>query len=294
MIRRVRFMNILSSVLLVFGAIVLASMAARADRRSLPAYDGKPQPKVADERPAELEGVGITEQLGAQLNLDLPFRDEEGREVRLRDYINGTKPVIISPVYFSCPGLCNFHLNGLTDALKELDWTVGKDFDVLAISFDSNETPEVAKGKKENYVASYGRPESASGWHFLTGSAESVKSFTDSIGFKYKWNEEQQEWSHASAAIMVSPQGVLTRYLPGIMFAAKDVKLALTEAGKGKVGTFIDQLVLYCFHYNPKNSGYSIYAFNIMKLAGGITVLLLAIWLIPFWYRSRKESELRS
>lgn len=277
---------------LLLAALLGGAPAAFAQRSApIPAFDGQEAPKVADERPEQLRDVGIDEQLGAQLDLSIPFKDETGAERTLGSFFDGKTPVIISPVYFSCPGLCNFHLNGLTEALKEMEWSVGTKFRILAISFDSSETPELAAQKKETYMKLYDRPGTEGGWHFLTGSEDSVKRLTQAIGFKYQWSEKDEEWSHASAAIVTSPTGTLTRYLPGIMFEPKDVRLAVLEAGEGKVGTFVDQLVLYCFQYNPHQSRYTIYAFNLVKIGGAITMLLLAIWLIPFWWRHRRSRD---
>jgi len=239
--------------------------------------------------PKELEGVGIDERLGHSLDLNLKFRDENNQEVTLGTYINGSKPVIISPVYFACPGLCNFHLNGFTEALREVDWTAGKDFTMIALSFDSKETPEMAMKKKSNYTKIYDRPNAEAGWHFLTGDEESVQAFTKSIGFKFKWSDEANEWSHASAAIVVSPQGKISRYLPGIMFDKRDVKLALTEAAEGKIGNFVDSLILYCFHYDPQQSKYTIFVGGLMKMGGSAMLLLMLIWLIPIWFKGRKK-----
>lgn len=243
------------------------------------------------EKPKQLEGVGIDEKLGRNLDLGLTFKDENGQTVALGSYYDGKTPVIVSPVYFSCPGLCNFHLNGLTEALKGVDWSAGEKYTVLAISFDPKEGPDVAKAKKDNYMKVYGRPGTENGWHFLTGDEATVKKFTESVGFKYRWDENEMQWSHASAAIVTSPEGKITRYLPGIMFDSKDVKFALIEGGQGKVGNFIEQLVLFCFHYNPQQSKYTVAVFNIMKIGGLITMLLLGMLVIPVWIRSRKETE---
>ncbi len=252
-------------------------------------------PLTAETKPSELVGVGIEEKLGHDLDLNLKFKDEQGQIVTLGSFFQNGVPVIISPVYFSCPGLCNFHLNGLTDGLKEMDWTIGDKFKVLSISFDPKETPDLAAKKKETYMKLYGRAGIESSWHFLTGDEANIKAFTESIGFKYHWNEKANDWAHASTAIVVSPKGVITRYLPGIIFEPKDIKLAVIEGGKGQVGTFVDQLVLYCFHYNPTQSKYTLAAFNIMKVGGGLTILLLALWLLPVWYRSRRHpSSVRS
>lgn len=258
-------------------------------------YSGELAPLTSSEPVDQLKDVKIEEKLGTALDLNLKFRDETGREVTLGSYFDGNTPVIISPIYFSCPGLCSFHLNGLTDGFKGMDWGIGSRFKVLSISFDPKETSELAAKKKENYLSVYNRPGTENSWHFLTGDEAAIKAFTSSIGFKYAWNEERKEWAHASAAIVASPRGVVTRYLPGILFDPKDIKLAVVEAGKGKVGTFVDQLVLYCFQYNPHQSKYTLYVMNIMKIGAGLMVLILAIWLLPVWYRARRHpSSVRS
>lgn len=278
--RRVAFATLF--VLSFVGATVAATAAFAA-------YDPKPADLTAGEPVKELEGVGIEEKLGANLDLNLSFKDENGENVTLAKYIHkGGTPVIISPIYYSCPGLCNFHLNGLTDALKLMDWSVGDKFQVLAISFDSKEGPDVAAKKKANYMKVYDRAGTEKGWHFLTADEATVQALTSSVGFKFKWNEEAKEWAHASAAIIITPEGKISRYLPGIMFDPKDVKLALNEASSGKIGTLVDQLVLYCFQYNPHQSKYTLYASNVMKLGGAVMVLVLALWLLPVWVRTRK------
>lgn len=283
------------SARLAFCLLLTGAGTAFARDNGIAGEIGEVQPQTADTRPAELKDVGISEKLGQQLDLGLRFKDETGKDVALGDYFDGKTPVIVSPVYYTCPGLCNFHLNGLTEALKGVDWSAGTKFKVIAISFDPKETPEVAGPKKANYMKVYDRPGTENGWHFLTGDAENVRKLTESVGFKYRWNEEEKEWAHASAAIIASPKGKITRYLPGIVFEPKDVRLALLEATEGRVGTFVDQLVLYCFQYNPHQSRYTLYVFNMVKLGGVLMMLVLAIWLLPFWYRNRrKDGEARS
>ena len=256
------------------------------------AYDGKPAPQVSDVKPAELKDVGIDEKLGTQVDLNLKFKNEKGELVPLSSFYNGHQPVILSLVYYSCPGLCNFHLNGLTDGLKGLDWNAGDKFQVVAISFDPKEDPALATSKKESYMDVYKRPGTENGWHFLTGDEETIRKLTNSVGFKYKWVESEKEWSHASAAIVTTNKGIISRYLPGIFFEAKDIKLALNEASSGKIGTFIDSLILYCFQYNPHQSKYTLYAFNVMKLGAAIMVLFLGLWLIPIWRRNLRRKEM--
>ena len=243
---------------------------------------------AANEVPAEFKDVGITENLGDKLDLSLEFINSKGEKVKLGDYFSKGKPVVISLVYYACPGLCNFHLNGFVDTLKEMDWRIGEEFEYVVISFDPKEGSELAGPKKANYIKSYGDETAAKGWHFLTGSKESVDAITQATGFRYKWVEQSNEWAHASAAMIATPDGTLSRYLYGIMFNEKDVKLALNEAGQGKVGGIVDRLILYCFQFDPAKNQYTFYAFNAMKAGGGLTVVLLALWLIPAWIRQRR------
>lgn len=284
----------LTKTLISLAAVICLSPAASAGPHQS-AYDGTPAPLTADVRPAELQGVGILEKLGNNLDLSLKFKNELGEEVTLGSFYDGKTPVLISPVYFSCPGLCNFHLNGLTDGMKAMDWSIGDQFKVIAVSFDHRETPEVALKKKESYLKVYNRPGTEKSWHFLTADEATIKALTESVGFSFKWNEKENEWAHASAAIVTSPRGVITRYLPGIVFDPKDIKLAVVEAGQGKIGSFVDQLVLYCFKYNPHQSKYTLYAFNLMKVGAALMIIVLALWLLPFWIKARRHpSPMRS
>lgn len=244
---------------------------------------------ASTETPRELKDVGIDEHLNSDLDLSLKFKNEKGEEVVLGSFYDGKHPVVISLVYFSCPGLCNFHLNGVVDSIRSLDWSVGDQFQYLAISFDTKENSELAAKKKETYLKSYGRPGSEKGWHFLTADAGTIQKLTEQIGFKYKWNEETKEWAHASAAVVTTPKGVISRYLHGIIFEPKTFKLALNEAGEGKIGTLADRMIWYCFHYDPHQSRYVIYATNIMKVGGIAIILVVAAILLPVWIRSRRE-----
>lgn len=245
--------------------------------------------KTSNEQVKEIQNVGIDEKLNTNLDLNLQFKNENGETVTLGSFYDGTHPVVISLIYFACPGLCNFHLNGAIDGLKGMDWSAGDKFQYVVISFDPKETPDLAAKKKESYMKLYDRAGTEEGWHFLTADAETIKKITEQIGFKYEWNEKSQEWAHASAAVVTTPKGTISRYLHGIMFDEKTFKLALNEASEGKIGTFVDRMVWYCFHYDPKQSKYTLYAANVMKLGGGVTVLVLASVLVPVWVRSRRE-----
>ena len=266
-----------------------------ADTKSVPgmkeAYTGIEPEKPAAEMPEELKGVGIEEKIGQKIDLSLQVTDEKGQFVPLSTFFKSHRPVIFSPVYFGCPGLCNFHLNGLTETLKSVDWSVGNQFEMIAFSFDAREKSDVAQLKKESYLKVYQRPETAAGWHFVTANQSVINKITEQVGFKFKWNEKVKEWSHASAAIVIAPDGTISRYLHGIMFEARDVKLALNEAADGKVGNIIDSVMLYCFKYNRHESKYGLQVFRVMQLGAAATALFLALWLIPLLMRAKRENS---
>jgi protein SCO1 len=211
----------------------------------LHAYDTKVL-VTGHELPKELQSVGVEEHLGNQLDLDLPFVDDTGEKVTLQKYFQGSKPVLMAMVYYTCPALCNYHLNGLTEAMRQLKWTTGKDFELVAVSMNHRETPDVAGKKKENYLKAYGRVEGNEGWHFLTGDEASVKKLADELGFKFYWMEDKKQYAHASVSYVVTPGGKISRYLHGISVDPGTLKLSLLEASNGKIGTFIEHAVMFC------------------------------------------------
>ncbi|PIT99590.1 MAG: SCO family protein [Bdellovibrionales bacterium CG10_big_fil_rev_8_21_14_0_10_45_34] len=243
--------------------------------------------KAASEKPAAIEDIGIEERLGETIDRNLQFTDDRGRQVTLGQYFDGTKPTLLSLVYYSCPNLCNFHLNGLLEGLKELKWNVGEQFNLVTVSIDPNETPELAAKKKENYLKAYGRADSAEGWNFLVGKEDHVKALASQVGFKYKWDPIGQQWAHGAAAFVVTPSGVISRTLFGIAFPETLLRLSLVEASEGKVGSVADKILLFCFHYDPAQRGYAFYAFNIMRAAGAVTVLVLGFFLVGFWRKQK-------
>lgn len=279
----------------VFLFCLIGATVAGADGEGLsnagtrPGYTGEAPAKASSEMPEELKDVGISEKIGEKIDLNLIVTDETGTKLPLSSFFKTHKPVVLSPVYFSCPGLCNFHLNGLTDTLKNVDWSPAKEFEIIAFSFDAKEKSEVAKQKKESYLKVYGRENTAHGWHFVTADQQTINTLTQSVGFKFKWNEKAGEWSHASAAIVISPEGKISRYLHGIVFEPRDVKLALNEAADGKVGGIVDSVMLYCFKYDNHQSKYGLQIFNLMKIAGALTVIALAIWLTPVIIQAKRE-----
>ena len=228
-----------------------------------------------DRTPKRLQGVDVNERLGQPLSKGLRFVDQDGRDVVLGQYFNGTQPVLLTFNYSDCPMLCSLMLNGLLKSLKEINLTAGKDFQIVTVSIDHREKPERALRTKGRYLSQYGRPEATSGWHFLTGSAESVRAFAEGIGFGYSYNEKRDEYAHPSAFVLASPDGTLVRYLYGIEYDPKTLRMALVESSEGKIGTTLDRVFLYCFHYDSSEGRYAPVARNIMRLGGGASVVLL-------------------
>ncbi len=248
----------------------------------------RPSEGQANETPANLKDIGIEPHLGEKLNLDLPFVDHDGRAVTLRELMRDGKPILLSLAYYSCPSLCNFHLNGLNDAFKQLEKPIGAEFKLVVMSFDPREKPALAKAKRANYLKEYARPDGDAGWYFLTGEQSSIDPMTKAIGFNYRWDEEQKQYAHASAAYAIALDGTITRYLFGISFEPKTIRLSMLEASKGQIGSIVDKLILYCFHFDPKASKYTLAAFNLMRAGGVIIVLVLGMFLFPFWIRHRR------
>jgi protein SCO1 len=228
----------------------------------------------ANMRPPRLENVGIEQRLDAQVPPALTFRDETGKAVKLGDYF-GKKPLILNLVYYNCTMLCGEVLSGLTGAMRLVKFEVGNEFDVITVSFDPRETPEIAAAKKHDYVKRYGRPGAAAGWHFLTGSAESVNALTKAVGFQYQYDPKINQFAHATAIMVLTPEGRISRYFYGVDFPPKDLRMGLVEASQGKIGNPIDQVLLYCYHYDPATGKYGAVISNILRLAGAVTILIL-------------------
>jgi len=240
--------------------------------------------------PDILAKVGIDQKLNAQVPLTLPFRDEKGRAVQFGDYF-GKKPVVLTLVYFECPMLCTQVLNGTVAALKVLKLNVGDDFDVVTVSFNPKETPELARTKKDTYIAKYGRPAGASGWHFLTGDQSSITELTNAVGFRYTFDPSTQQYVHSSAIMVLTPQGRVSKYFYGIDYPPKDLRLGLIEASNGQIGTPVDQLILYCYHYDPHTGKYSMVVMNVLRVAGVATVALIGGFIGIMWRRERRKQK---
>lgn len=277
----------LAAALLLAGAACAARAQQPATRPAAEALDG---PDRTELLPPELEEVGITEHLDGPLPLDAEFTDQDGRKVRLGDYFDGERPVILTLNYYRCPMLCGLMLNGMVDALAELDWTAGEQFQIVTVSFDPLETSQLAYLKRQNYLKQYGRPEAAGGWHFLTGRKKSIDRLLDATGFGVKLNEQTNEWSHASALIICTPDGRISRYLYGILFEPRTTRLSLVEASEGKIGTTIDRFLLFCYHYDGE--GYNQLAtMNIMRAGGLLSLAVVAALLVRLWRRERRPVE---
>lgn len=254
------------------------------------AYKAEVAPMVASERPREMEGVGIKEKLGDQLDLAQMVTRDDGQIVPLSSFFSGGRPVLLSFVYFSCPRLCNLHLNGVTEALQSMKWDVGKQFQVVALSFDPKEDAELAKAKKANYVKLYGRG-NGDGWNFVTAKAETIENLTRASGFQFKWMPEIQEWAHASAAIVVTPEGKISRYVHGMAPDADTLKFSLLEATNGKIGTFVDKMVWLCMEYNPGLSKFTLYGYRVMQLGGLLIIIFLGLLLLPNYLKQLRRQS---
>ena len=240
-----------------------------------------------------LQQVGYDQRLGEQVPLDLAFRDEAGRPVRLGGYL-GKKPAILVLAYYECPMLCDMVLAGVTGSLKTLSFDVGKEFDVIVVSIDPGETPKLAADKKRSTISRYGRYGTDAGWHFLTGRQEEITRLARAVGFRYAYDAERDEYAHAAGTVFLTPKGKISRYLYGIEFAPKDVRLALVESAGGRIGTVIDQVLLYCFHYNPEMGRYSAMTLNILRIAAAATalgVIALVLFLLRLERRTPRPVE---
>jgi protein SCO1/2 len=239
-------------------------------------------PVPAGEKPRDLEEVRIDQRLNQLLPLDAVFRDENGNQVKLEAYF-GDKPVVLALVYYSCPMLCNQVLNGMTSSLDVLKaFSIGKEFEVVTVSFDPRETPELAREKKETYLKWYKREGAAEGWHFLTGDQPNIDRLTQAAGFYYKWDERGQQFVHASGIMIATADGKLARYFYGIEYAPKDLRLGLIESSAGKIGSPVDQLLLYCYHYDPASGKYGLMVMNLMMIGGALTVVGMIVMVIVF------------
>jgi protein SCO1 len=238
-------------------------------------------------RPPVLKDVGIDQLLNNQVPLDLEFRDDSGRTVKLAEYFKD-KPVVLSLVYYDCPRLCTQVLTGLLGAMKALPMTPGKEFVNLSVSFDPRETPQLAAAKKAEYLKRYDRPGAEAGWHFLTGDERAIQALTKAVGFRYVWDPVTKQYAHAGGIMVLTPQGKISRYFYGIEYAPRDLRFGVIDASSGKVGSLADQVILYCYMYDPDRGTYGLVVMRLLRIFGGLTIVTL---LALFLYLRRKEKQ---
>lgn len=238
----------------------------------------------------ELEGIGIEQKLESEIPLDLVFVDETGKPVQLRQLF-GDRPVLLTLVYYECPMLCTMILNGVLKTIKALSFDVGDEFDIVTISFDPRETSDLAAGKKGIYLKKYARDGAETGWHFLTGDEQAIRNLTDAVGFHYKFDPNTSQFIHASGIILLTPTGKISKYFYGIEYSPRDLRLGIIEAAENKIGTFADQVLLYCYHYDPSTGKYGVAIMNIIRVLGSATVICLGSFMFVMLRRDKRQKQ---
>jgi len=265
-------MNVPRVIVLMTAFAVLAG--GTLSHAKMPFQDKPDYANTTATVPDAVSKAGFEQKLNSQIPLDLIFKNEAGEEVRLGDYF-GKKPVLINLVYFNCPMLCTVVLNGLTETMKDISFTPGNEYEVVTVSFNHLETPDLAAKKKASYLELLEKPEAEKGWHFLTGSEENIKKLTDAVGFTFAWDAEREEYAHASGIIVSTPEGLLSHYFYGVMYQPRDVRLALVEASKGNIGSPVDKMMLFCYKYDSATGTYSAAIMKLLQFASAITLSLL-------------------
>ena len=284
----------LCNLWLVFLLAASSAFAQKPPGPSSPLYGARPESgSPSTGLPAALRDVRIDQKLDQQLPLDLVFRDESGQQVKLGQYF-GLRPVVLAFAYYDCPMLCTQVLNGMVTSFRVLPFQIGKEFEVVTVSFDPRETSELANKKKKvyvNYLPQKMQPAAANGWHFLTGDAENIAKLTDAAGFRYHYDEATRQFAHASGIMVTTPQGRLSRYFYGVEYAPRDLRLGLIESSANKIGSPADQLLLYCYHYDPSTGKYGASIMKVMRIAGVFTVLTIVVMLFALKGRNPKVIE---
>jgi protein SCO1/2 len=245
-------------------------------------------------KPTILREIGFEQKLGESVPLDVPFKDETGRDVRLRDYFSGGKPVVLNLVYYDCPMLCTVTLGGMASALKELTFDPGKEFEVVTIGFDPKEGPEQAAAKKREFMARYKRPHAEKGWHFLTGELASIHRVTKAVGFRYVWDQGTQQFAHPAGTVVLTSEGRIARYMFGVEYAPRDLRLAIVEASQNRIGSPVDQILLACYQYDPSTGRYSASIMKILRLSAILTMAGLAGFVLTSIRRERAAARARA
>ncbi len=245
----------------------------------------QPGDAIPNQRPSILDQVGLDQRLNQQVPLDLAFVDDHGQAVQLQQYF-GSKPVILMLVYYQCPMLCTQVLNGFTGAMNGIvRFNIGREFNVVTISIDPRDTAQDAAAAKKRYLQRYRRPEAEQGWHFLTGKKDQIDALAQAVGFRYAWDPEIKQYAHASGIMLLTPSGRVAQYYYGIEYAPRDIQLGLIEASKGKIGNVVDQVLLYCYHYDPRQGRYGAVIFNVLRLSAAATVLALGGFILIMFRR---------
>ncbi|HWC65922.1 MAG TPA: SCO family protein [Thermoanaerobaculia bacterium] len=274
-------------------ALLLAAAlsAAAAASAQAPPPASAPEPGMSSaQAPSALADVSIEQRLGAALPLDLPFRDEAGRTVRLGDYFR-RRPVLLAFVYYECPMLCSYVESGTLKAMRAMSFTAGRDFDLVTISIDPADLPTIAASKKSDFLQQYGRGGADRGVHFLTGSEDSIAAVTRAAGFRFVWDPETKSFSHAAGLMLATPDGVLSRYFYGIEYSARDIKLGVMDASGGKIGSPVDRVLLYCSHYDPTTGKYGLVVMRVVRLGGLLTVASLGLFMTVMIRRDRRRKK---
>ena len=271
-----------------FGLAVALLFAATVSRAQMtPGNVGQP----ASGMPAILQGVGFRPELNAQMPIDAPFKDEAGKNVRLSDYLHTQKPVLLAFVYYGCPMMCTQLEQGVVGALRMLSFNPGRDYEVVFVSFDDRDTPETAAAKKTTAMNKFRRPETSTGWHFLSGSKESIAAVTNAANFHFNYDAKNNLFAHASGLLLLTPDGHISRYFYGVEFPARDVRLGLVDASAGKIGSPVDHVLLYCFQYDPSTAHYSATILSIVRLGGILTIAAMIVAFLIFRRRERAAAH---
>lgn len=274
-----------SFVTLTLAVMLLATAATAQQPSPVPAKQ-----QLSPEA-AQKSEIGYDQKLDVQVPLDLAFNDEYGKPVKLGQYFGGEKPVILNLVYYQCPMMCTQVLNGLVDALKQVSFVPGKDFEIVTVSFDPAETADLAMQKKKTYLEKYTVPGASNGWHFLTGNEASIKRLTETVGFRYKYDEHAGQFVHASGILVLTPTGKTSKYFYGIAYSPKDLRLGLVDASQNKIGTPVDYLLLLCYHYDPLTGKYSFAIIKMLRVVAALTVVFLAGYIGLMLWRERHKRD---
>lgn len=269
-------------------------MLARATRASLTvcaalAMSSRASSAQVNVLPRAMRDLGVIEHLNAQLPGDATFVDQDGRTVRLGQYFDGRRPVVLNLAYSRCAMLCNMVLNAVVRGLSETPWSVGQEFDAVTISIDPRETPAIARERRGRVLAAYNRPSGARGWHFLTGTEAQIRRVADAVGFQYRYEPAQDQYGHPAVTMLATPDGKVARYLYGIQYRPTDIRVGLLEASQGRSISTVERVILYCYHYDPQGQGYVLWAMRVMRLGGAATALAFGTFLSVLWHRERRR-----